>query len=86
METQHELIKKVVAIQAEEDMSDRAFADKLGISNGKWSGVKAGRLHLGRKSLRAILAEYPTLKKDVDSYWLWRLNAGASEVLEVQAS
>lgn len=70
-----QLITRLAAIQAAEGLSDRAFADKLGLSNGQWSGVKAGNKEMGRKTLRAIKNMYPGLTDLVDDYWLSRLDA-----------
>jgi hypothetical protein len=66
----HELIKKLEGIQVAEGLSDRRFAPSLGISNGLWSGVKAGDRVLGRRSLLLIEQRYPGLKQLVDDYWL----------------
>lgn len=80
------LIDRVVKIQEAEGLSDRDFAeDVLGISNGQWSGVKSGRIRVGRKTLKAIIKAYPGLRAEVEAYWLALLESAQDEpVIEVR--
>jgi transcriptional regulator with XRE-family HTH domain len=64
------LIERVASLQKAEGLSDRAFASKLGLSNGQWSGIKTGRNEMGLKTLTAISEHYPGLKGDIERYWL----------------
>jgi hypothetical protein len=64
------LFKRIMEIQEKEGLSDRSFADKLGLSNGHWSGMKTGRLVMGRKTVIAIKKHYPDLAQDAKDYWL----------------
>lgn len=67
---QHELIKRLEQIQAAEGVSDRGFAQKLGITNGQWSAVRRGDSVMGRKTLGAVVRIYPGLGTLAEDYWL----------------
>lgn len=60
-----ELIEKLAKKQQEMNMSDRAFAKLLGVSQPLWSGVKHGKLPLGQKIIRSTVRQFPTLSDDV---------------------
>jgi transcriptional regulator with XRE-family HTH domain len=64
----HPLLLKLAAIQDNAGLSHRAFARKLGITNGQWSHVRAGTSSMGRKTLRAVARTFPQLETEVLSY------------------
>ncbi len=72
---QSDLLTRVMDIQRAEGLSDREFARKLGLSNGQWSGVKSGRIRMGRKTLRALLRLYPQLRPAVEENLLAAVSA-----------
>jgi hypothetical protein len=60
-------------------LSDRAFARKLGITNGHWSRVRAGTASMGRKTLQAVILTFPQLEPDVLAYIRDRASSNADE-------
>lgn len=60
------LIDKLKAKQ--DDMSDVAFARKLGLSRQTWAFLKDGTRHPGKHSIKKILAAFPDLTIDVMNY------------------
>ena len=62
------LLRKLVDIQDDRNLSDRAFARLLGLTNGHWSHIRACSARMGRKTLQAITRTFPQLQDDVLSY------------------
>jgi hypothetical protein len=63
-----DLVAALVKKQTEERLTERAFADKLGIKGGYWNMVKHGKRHIGRKALHGIVQAYPDLHPLVIKY------------------
>jgi hypothetical protein len=75
-----DLVDALFGLQSVYRLSDRAFADKLGVSNGLWSSMRreyeAGKtVLLGRKVLRGALQAYPHLRPEIEIYWQKHLDA-----------
>jgi hypothetical protein len=82
----HKLIRRLMAMQVADDTSDREFAPRIGVSNGMWSGVKAGERHFGKDALNEIVRLYPNMREDAEAYWLARLELPeVSPVSELRA-
>lgn len=62
------LLRKLVDIQDDRNLSDRAFACLLGLTNGHWSHIRSCSGRMGRKTLQAITRNFPQLQDDVLSY------------------
>lgn len=77
---ENELIRRLEHLQAAEGLSDRAFAIKLGITNGQWSGVRRGDRLIGRKTLRAIVRRYPGLEPLAREYWNAQFEANIAAI------
>jgi hypothetical protein len=55
------LISALIEKQQTENLTERAFAAKLGIEGGSWNMLKHGKRRIGRKTLKGILRAYPDL-------------------------
>lgn len=65
---QKPLMQQLVDLQSALELSDRAFAERIGASAGMWNNVKAGRRAMGRKLLRGVMEAFPDLRPAVLVY------------------
>lgn len=66
------LIARLRVIQEAENLTDKAFAKKLGIDTTYWGRLQKGSRHPGVTFLGSILFLYPGLRQDVLDYLLSR--------------
>ena len=59
------LLRKIVAKQKAERLSDYKFTEKLGIDRSTWTHTRLGHQPIGYTVLCAILRTYPELEPDV---------------------
>lgn len=55
------IVAKLRRIQADEQVTDVAFARKLGLSVSMWHRVRSGERNAGRKVIHGALRTYPEL-------------------------
>lgn len=55
------LIDKLIEKQRQEGLSDRLFAQKLGVSRQLWQFTRTGRTRIGERVCRGALRAYPDL-------------------------
>ena len=66
------LIEKLKTIQRTLNMSDAAFAKKLGLADdSSWTQIRTGTRNMGRKSLRAVYSAFPELKDEIFEYTIF---------------
>lgn len=78
MELLNEKIDLVSALerkQRAEQLTERAFAAKLGIQGGYWNLIKHGKRRIGGKTLSGIVRAYPDLHHLVIQYHNEALNS-----------
>lgn len=66
--TDNGLIDKAIKIQAGEKLSDRQFAQKLGVDPANWCRVKNRQKEPGQKLLLALIREFPQLQLPVFAF------------------
>lgn len=59
------MLGKLIKVQAQEGMSDRQFAGKLGISTQLWQATRTGKRPIGLTLIKAVIRAYPSLRFDV---------------------
>ena len=59
------LVTEMIRVQQKHGLSDRAFADRLGISHSYWTMLRLGKRRPGRKFLVGILKAFSFYESDV---------------------
>lgn len=59
------MLDKLIKLQNQEGMSNRQFAEKLGISTQLWQATRTGKRPIGLMLIKAIMRAYPKLRFDV---------------------
>ncbi len=59
------MLDKLIKLQVQEEMSDRKFAGKLGISTQLWQATRTSKRPIGLTLIKAVIRAYPRLRFDV---------------------
>lgn len=65
-----ELLQRLISLQDELDLSDRAFAARLGVNHALWNQTRLGKMTLNDTVLAGVLRAFPDLEEQVMEYKL----------------